>query len=274
MAKAAGLPADVILLNLEDGVAPDSKEQACANAVQALRSLDFGHREVIVRINAPDSAAGRRDLEAVVPCRPDGICLPKVEQPADVQAVDAALEELEAACGLSPGKIRIHAMIESAAGMLHAREIAAVSNRMEALVFGSADFAADVRCTPGPDRLEVLLALQMIVTAAHAVSIDAIDAPCFEIRNFSLLRREAGQARRLGFDGKCALHPDQIRPIHEVFEVTSEEAVWAERVIAELKDAEGRGRALATLGGSLVDNPHRRAAERILRRMQMSKENT
>jgi len=268
--KAAVLPADVILLNLEDGIAADRKELARANAVRALRSLDFGPREVVVRINMPTSATGRHDLEASVPCRPDGICLPKVERPGDVQAVDAALDVLESACSLAAGTIRIHAMIESAAGVLSAGAIAANSNRMTTLVFGSADFASDVRCTPGPDRTEMILALQTIVAAAHAASIDAIDAPCFEIRNLDLLRREAEQARRFGFDGKGAVHPDQIRPIHEVFNVTPEEAEWAERVMTELRDAESRGRALSTLEGFLIENPHRIAAERILRRKQLS----
>jgi citrate lyase subunit beta/citryl-CoA lyase len=271
--KAALLPADVVLLNLEDGIAADRKEQARANAVRALRSLDFGRREVVVRINAPESATGRRDLEASVPCRPDGICLPKVERPETLQIVEAALEALEVACGLPAGTIRIHAMIESGAGMLSASAIAAASNRMAALVFGSADFASDVRCTPGPDRNELLLALQTIVAAAHAASVDAIDAPCFEIHNLPLLRRETEQARRFGFDGKGALHPNQIQPIHEVFNVKPEEVDWAERVMAELREAETRGRALATLEGSLIESPHRIAAERILRRKQLAEEN-
>jgi citrate lyase beta subunit len=137
---------------------------------------------------------------------------------------------------------------------------------MASLVFGSADYANDVRCWPGEDRQELLLALQMLVTSARSAGIDAIDSPCFDIRNYDLLRREAVQARRLGFDGKSALHPEQCRILNEVFDVTAEEIAWAEQALAGLDEAENRGKALTTLDGKLIENPHRAAAERILSR--------
>ena len=158
------------------------------------------------------------------------------------------------------------ALIESARGVLNAAAIAPASLRMAALVFGSADYVKDIRCRPGADRAELLLALQQIVLAARSAGIDAIDAPCFDLRNPVLLRREACQARRLGFDGKNALHPDQIGPINEVFDVTPEEIEWARKVVAELAAAEDSGRALSTLDGQLIDNPHKALAERILSR--------
>jgi citrate lyase subunit beta/citryl-CoA lyase len=111
----------------------------------------------------------------------------------------------------------------------------------------------------------------MIVAGARAASIDAIDAPCFDIRNSDLLRREAVQARRLGFDGKSALHPGQVRAINETFDVTQEEKEWADKVLAELMEAEKNGRALSTLDGLLIDNPHRSVAERILSRANLSR---
>jgi citrate lyase subunit beta/citryl-CoA lyase len=268
--KAAGIPADLLLLNLEDGVAVSRKEMARANAVRALKSLDFGGRELVVRINPPESETGSRDLVAVLPCRPDGICLPKVEAPAAVQAADAMILELETGHRVPEGSMRLHAMIESAAGMLAARDIAASSYRMASLIFGSADYADDIHCQSGEDRIELMLALQMIVSGARAASIDAIDAPCFDIRNNDLLMRESLQARRLGFDGKSALHPAQVDILNEVFDVTLEERRWAESVLSELERAEGRGRALSTLEGRLIDNPHRNAAERIMRRARLS----
>lgn len=271
IAKAASVPADVLLLNLEDGVAASVKEAARVNAVQALKSMDFGTREVVVRINDPETAIGREDLDAILPCRPDGICLPKIEGPAAVQSADAAIHEWEMGHGFPDGSLRLHAMIESAAGVLNACGIAASASRMAALVFGSADFARDVRCLPGEDRIELLLALQMIVLGARSASIDAIDAPCFDLKNPDLLRREASQARRLGFDGKSALHPGQVGVINEVFDVTPDETAWAEKVLVELKEAEERGRALSTLGGFLIDNPHRSAAERILHRARLAR---
>ncbi len=269
--KAIEVPADLILLNLEDGVTASRKNTARAQAVRALTQLDFGAREIVVRINSLECETGRRDLAAVVACRPDGICLPKIEAPAAIQEAEAALRELESRCGIPEGRLRLHAMIESASGVLGARDIAAASARMASLIFGSADYSADMRCLPGADRSELLLALQMIVTGARASSVDAIDAPCFDLRNSDLLRREAAQARCFGYDGKSALHPGQLAAINEIFDVTPEEKAWAEKVLAELDSAEERGRALSTLEGYLIDNPHRTAAERILRRAQISR---
>jgi citrate lyase subunit beta / citryl-CoA lyase len=263
--RSARFNSDVLLLNLEDGVASSKKEVARENIAEALKATDFGCREIVVRINGLTSPFGRDDLSKIIPRSPDGICLPKVEKAADIEEAERAVLELERRHGMREGMIRLHAMIESAAGVLQSPEIASASQRMASLIFGSADYANDVRCQPGPDRSELLLALQMIVTSARAAGIDAVDAPCFDIRNGNLLQDESIHARRLGFDGKSALHPDQLETINRIFDVTSEEIAWAERVIAELDEAENRGKALTTVDGQLLDNPHRAAAERILR---------
>ncbi len=268
--RSAGVPADILLLNLEDGVASSQKIGARGKIVDALKSIHFGDRETVVRINPPDSDIGQADLAAIVPAHPEGICLPKVEKAEEINAADAAIRKIETAHSLPEGIIKLHAMIESAAGVLRAAEIASASPRMASLIFGSADYAADVRCRPGEDRLEILLALQMIVVAARSAGIDAIDAPCFDVRNYDLLARESAQARRLGFSGKSALHPDQLALIHQTFDVTPEEIAWAERIIAELNEADRRGKALTTIDGNLIDNPHRAAAERILNRKKQS----
>jgi citrate lyase beta subunit len=264
--KAVAMEADVLLLNLEDGVALSKKALARENVANALLREDFGNRELVVRINPLNTNIGQTDLAGIVPLRPDGICLPKVESPAEIQAADRAIQELVQGSSAAERGIRIHAMIESAAGVLRSPDIASASPRMASLIFGSADYASDVRCRPGEDRLELLLALQMIVNAARSAGIDAIDAPCFDIRNPDLLRRESASARRLGFDGKSALNPVQLSIINETFDVTPEEIAWAEQIIMELDKAEDRGKALTTIDGILIDNPHRAAAERILSR--------
>jgi citrate lyase subunit beta/citryl-CoA lyase len=188
-----------------------------------------------------------------------------------IMAAERIVGELERDHGLTEGSVKLHAMIESASGILRIREIALASRLMASLIFGSADYAADMHCVAGEDRAELWLALQMIVAGARAAAIDAIDAPCFDIRNADLLRREAIQARRFGFDGKSALHPGQLAAIQGIFDVTADEITWAEKVLAELNGAEGRGRALSTLEGRLIDNPHRNAAERILQRARLAK---
>ncbi len=268
--KALQLPADMVVLNLEDGISASRKVDARDRAVRALTTLNFGRREVVVRINGLDSEVGRRDLAAVVPCRPDGICLPKVESPPAIRDADSALQELESRHGLLTGSIKLHAMIETAAGVLDARHIAAASNRMTTLIFGSADYCRDVGCQQGADRLELLFALQMVVAAARAASIEAIDAPCFDIKNLELLRSETDQARRFGFDGKSAVHPGQLDAINGIFDVTSEEVAWAEKVLAELDFAEEKGSGLSTLEGKLIEDPHRTAAKRILRKHKLA----
>jgi citrate lyase subunit beta/citryl-CoA lyase len=268
--KAAGISADVLMLNLEDGVSSSKKEVSRHNVAQALKSVDFGTHEVVVRINSLNSPLGQRDLAAIIPCCPDGICLPKVEKAADIKDAAGAILELERRHGMQEGCVLLHAMVESAAGLLRLLEISTASPRMASLVFGSADYANDLRCRPGDDRAELLFALQMIVTSARAAGIDAIDAPCFDIRNKGLLQSESLHARRLGFGGKSALHPDQLEIIHQVFDVTAEEIAWAERVLAELDEAETRGKALTTFEGKLLDNPHRAAAQRILRSKKTS----
>lgn len=263
--KSAATASDLLLLNLEDGVAESQKAGAREKIAHALKSACFEDREVVVRINPLESETGRADLAAMVPLRPDGICLPKIERAEEILAADEAIRKIEVAHGLLQGSIRIHAMIESASGILHAAEVAAASQRMASLIFGSADYAADVRCRPGESRQEILLALQMIVLAARSAGIDAIDAPCFDIRNQDLLARESAQARSIGFSGKSALHPVQLAVINQAFGVTPEEVEWAERTIAELYEADRRGKALTLIDGTLIDNPHRTAAERILR---------
>jgi citrate lyase subunit beta/citryl-CoA lyase len=266
--RSVAIAADVLLLNLEDGIDISKKDAARTNIVNTLNNMDFGDHEVVVRINDPGTETGRRDLAAIVPLSPDGICLPKVEKAAEVSDVCNVIRELEECHGISRGTVGLHAMIESAAGLLHASEIAAASSRMSSLIFGSADYATNVRCRPGEDRFELLFALQMIVTSARAAGIDAIDAPCFDVANHDLLEREAEYARRLGFDGKSAVHPGQLAVINRIFDVTDEEVAWAEKVLAELDEAETKGKALATLDGKLIENPHRAAAERILSRVK------
>jgi citrate lyase beta subunit len=264
--KATAIPSDMLILNLEDGVALSEKSSARANIADALKDLDFGTRETVVRVNPLSGEFGPGDVAGIVASRPDGICLPKVETAAEIQAAAAAILAAERANRLPEGCTKLHAMIESAAGVLRSADIAAASPRMASLIFGSADYASDLRSLPGEDRVELLLALQWIVTAARAAGIDAIDAPCFDYRNPDLLRRESAQARRIGFTGKSALHPDQLGTINEIFDVTPEEIAWAEKTIAELDNAENRGKALSTIDGKLIDNPHRAIAERILLR--------
>ncbi len=268
--KCTAVDSDMLVLNLEDGVASSQKSTARRNVANAIKKVGYGNREIVVRVNSLSSDTGRSDVAEIIPCKPDGLCLPKVEDTEEIRAADQYILELETRHGLPEGGIGLHAMIESAQGLLRASEIGAAVPRMSSLIFGSADYANDIRCQPGEDRAELALALQMIVISARASGIDAIDAPCFDIRNNDLLYKEAVGARRMGFDGKSALHPGQLEIINRIFEITDEEIAWAKKALAELDAAENKGRALTTMEGKLIENPHRAAALRILSRRNPS----
>ena len=178
--RSAVVPSDMLLLNLEDGVALSKKGMARDNIANALQNIDFGNHEIVVRINPLGTGIGMKDLATMVPLHPQGICLPKVEEAAEVRAADEAILKLELSHGISQGSIKLHAMIESARGLLRSPEIASASPRMASMIFGSADYANDVRCQPGEDRVEVLFAL----LAAEVICLSRV------------LR---GQAGRFGF---------------------------------------------------------------------------
>jgi citrate lyase subunit beta/citryl-CoA lyase len=266
LARAPERGADALILNLEDAVAPARKEIARASVVLALNTLAFGRTEVIVRPNPVDSDAGFRDLLAVVPARPDALLLPKVRSAEEVRFAAWTLDRLETLHGSPDARIGLLCMIESAAGVLAAAEIARAHPRVRALVFGAADYAEDVGCVATEDRRTFLPALAQLVLAAHAAGIAAIDAPHMRPGDAQGLRAHALQARELGFDGKSAIHPAQLPVIHEVFSPAAEEIAWAKEVLAVLgagaDDSLQWGAAL--LGGELVEAPHVMRARRIL----------
>ncbi len=264
IARAGQRGADSLILNLEDAVAPANKELARATVVQALRSHDFGRAEVVVRINPADTAVGYRDLLAVVPARPDAILLPKVGSAEMVRHVAWTLARLEELHGLPPGQIGLMGMIESAAGVAAAVEIAACHERMLALTFGATDYSVEIGCERASDNPVLRHAQCQIVLACRAAGIAAIDTPHMNLEDTAGLIRSAQQAAALGFDGKSAIHPGQIGPIHAAFAPTPEQIAWAERVLALATGREDAGLGAAVLDGQLIEAPHLTQARRIL----------
>ena len=264
LAKAPSRGADVPILNLEDAVAPANKELAREAVAHALRTLDFGRAEVVVRINPPETDTGYRDLLAVAPLAPRAILLPKVSSAEAVRFVAWTLERLEGLHGLAAGQIRLMCMIESAAGVLNAVEIAACHPRVDALVFGAADFSLEVGCTITEDGRSLLAAASRIVLAARAVGIDAIDTPYMKLDDAEGLAHSSRLARELGFDGKSAIHPAQVAAINTAFSPSVEEVAWARRVMALAPDGDVTRLGAALLDGQLIEIPHLRRAQRIL----------
>jgi citrate lyase subunit beta / citryl-CoA lyase len=274
IAKAAQRGADGLILNLEDAVAPGKKELARNAVAQALAALDFGRAEVIVRINPLDAEIGYRDLLTIAPAKPDAILLPKVGSPEEVCIAAWTLARLEEMHGLLTGSIRLMCMIESASGVLAAAQIAGCHPRVAALLFGAADYSAEVGCAITPDGDPpsgdppsgglLLHAQSQIVLASRAAGIDAIDTPHMRLDDPDGLARSSLRARQLGFDGKSAIHPGQIGAINSAFSPTSEQIAWAERVLAALPGGDEAHLGVAVLDGQLIEAPHLARARRIL----------
>jgi citrate lyase subunit beta/citryl-CoA lyase len=266
LAKAGTRGADGIIMNLEDAVAPARKEQARACVATALSTADLGDAERIVRINQLDSDAGFSDILAVVPLAPDAIVLSKTTSADQVRYAAWMIDRLESIHGLPAGRVRIMCMIETAAGVLAAPEIACAHPRVTALLFGAADFTADVNCEVTDDQYSILHATSHVILAARGARVSAIDAPYMQLDGSERLEQSARRARQLGFDGKSAIHPTQIRTINAAFTPSHEQIRWAHSVIEALSaSAEPSGTTgAAVLDGQLIEAPHLLRAQRIL----------
>jgi citrate lyase subunit beta/citryl-CoA lyase len=276
VAKAPGLEADEVFLDLEDAVAPNEKESARERVIEALKTLDFGATTVVVRVNGTDTPHYYRDLIGVVEqagAKLDAIMLPKVRTPGDVEMTDKLLTQIELATGLEPGRIGIEAQIEDAAGLIACEAIATASARMETLIFGPGDYSAAVGIPittiggapdgyPG-DHLNYVYS--RLVVAARAAGIQAIDGPYARVGDEEGLRERARLARALGLDGKWTIHPGQIATVNEVFSPAREEWERAEAMLAAYDEAHRAGRGAAVFEGEMIDEANRKMAERVAR---------
>jgi citrate lyase subunit beta/citryl-CoA lyase len=282
IAKAQGLPADELFLDLEDAVAPSAKAQARANAVAAL-AADWGGKLVAVRVNDATTQWAHRDVIDLLSAAsggaaaaPDVIVLPKVTSPEHVAWLDLLLGQAEQEAGLPVGQTGIEAQIEDASGLAAVNAIAAASPRLEALVFGPADFMASV----GIRSLDVggqpagyaggdvyHYALMRILIAARARGLQAIDGPYLKVRDTDGFRRSAVSAAALGYDGKWVLHPSQIDAANEVFAPAAADFAQASRIIEAYDRAtsvEARGAVM--LGDEMIDEASRKMAQAVVAR--------
>lgn len=264
--KGAGLGVDSIIMDLEDGVALDRKPAARAAIAAALREVDFGRSERLVRINPVGSGLEADDLAATLPARPDGYVLPKVESAAHIHAVAARLDAAERDNGWPHGSIRLLPIIESARGVVNLRAIAASSPRLDALIFGAEDLAGDIGATRTPDGWEVFYARSAVVIHAKAEGLDAIDTPFVDLNDLDGLAAQTRTALLMGYTGKLAIHPRQVAPIQSVFTPTPEEIARAKRLIEAHADHQATGTGVFQLDGKMVDMPMVRAAETVLAR--------
>lgn len=267
LARAREAGADTLLFDLEDAVAPDEKARARDLVAAALRAGGFGDSEAAVRVNAPATPFFADDLAAVVAAGADAVLVPKAERAADLAAVAAALREHERAAGRADGSVRLLALVETAAGVADAPALAAATPRLEALCFGHADFARDLRLPAAePSSPVIEHARCAVVIAARARGLAPIDSVCLAVRDAEAMRADAALGRALGFDGKLCIHPQQVAIANAVYTPTAAEVAGARRIVAAWAQAQAEGRAVLALDGRMVDAPVVAAAEQVLAR--------
>jgi len=261
MRKAPGAGADVVVFDLEDAVAPGQKDEAREAVSDVLSDPEFDPDcEVCVRVNPVGAGAGA-DVEAVLAAADeavDSVMLPKAGDREDVETLGRLLGEVDA-------EAPVLALVESAAGVLNAAEIAR-AGPTDALVFGAEDLSADIGATRTDDGTEVLHAREHVVLAASAAGVDAVDTVYTDIEDTEGLAEETRFAAGLGFDGKMAIHPAQVDPINEAYTPADDDVEWAERVLEAKAEADEEGRGVFRVDGEMVDAPLVARAERILER--------
>lgn len=256
--KAGSRGADVLIVDLEDGVLPAARDAAREQAQRVWGDLDFGGAEPWLRVNAAGTHWHLADLEAARRIRPAAVVLPKCEEAGVVEAVTRRLPD-----------VPLLLMVETAAGILAAAGLARVPG-VAGLLLGAADFRASIHAGRDPEEGELLLARGALVLAARAAEIQVFDTPYFDYKDTAGLERSARRARTLGFDGKAAIHPSQLPPIRAAFLPTPAELERARRVLQALQEAARDGRGVATVDGEMVEALHAAEARRTLARAEAS----
>jgi len=255
---------DSVMFDLEDAVSPREKDAARHLVFRALRDYDYAGVERIVRINGLDTPHGLEDIAAVVAGGVDAVRLPKTDGPQDIIAVERAVEAAEKRFGRPAGSVKLVAALESARGILSVREIATASARLVAIAIGAEDFVTDMHTTRSADGIELLATRSMIVLAARAAGIMAIDTVFTGVDDPEGFLREVRLAKQLGFDGKSVIHPSQIALAHSVYTPTEVEIAKARRVMAAAAEAEAKGSGVISLDGKMIDKPIVERAVRVL----------
>jgi citrate lyase subunit beta/citryl-CoA lyase len=261
--KARTIPADSLILDLEDAVAPDAKVAAREKVCAAVKSGGFGRREVVIRVNALETPWGAADLHAACEAQPDAILVPKVARPGDVISAAKILRACHA-----PDKLKLWAMMETPMAIMNVHDIAAVGtepeHRLACLVMGTNDLAKESRARMHFNRFAVVPWLAMTIVAARAYHLDIIDGVYNDFRNEAGLREECEHGRTLGMDGKTLIHPNQVGPCNEIFSPTAAEVEWSKKIIAAFDLPENKSKGVIVVDGSMVERLHLVQARRTV----------
>ncbi|HGN7957196.1 TPA: citrate (pro-3S)-lyase subunit beta [Streptococcus pyogenes] len=255
--------ADSIMFDLEDSVSLKEKDTSRALVHFALKTFDYSSVETVVRVNGLDSC-GALDIEAVVLAGVNVIRLPKTETAQDIIDVEAVIERVERENSIEVGRTRMMAAIESAEGVLNAREIAKASKRLIGIALGAEDYVTNMKTRRYPDGQELFFARSMILHAARAAGIAAIDTVYSDVNNTEGFQNEVRMIKQLGFDGKSVINPRQIPLVNEIYTPTKKEIDHAKQVIWAIREAESKGSGVISLNGKMVDKPIVERAERVI----------
>ncbi|MFD5395939.1 HpcH/HpaI aldolase/citrate lyase family protein [Streptomyces sp. NPDC127097] len=257
--KAKSLPADALILDLEDAVAPDAKADARKRVAAAAASGEYGYREVTIRVNGPGTAWHADDLRAAAEAGPDAVVVPKVDSADTVREVERALEAAGA-----PDRTAIWAMVETPRAMLDARAVAAASERLTVLVMGTNDLAKELHAEHVPGRAPLLTGLSLALLAARDTGKAILDGVYNDVKNAEGFEAECVQGRQFGFDGKTLIHPSQVEPCNRAFAPSADQIAHARKVIDAFDEATREGRGVVTVDGRMIENLHVEDARRIL----------
>lgn len=252
--------ADSVILDLEDAVAPQEKDAARWLVAEALKTVAYGSSEKVVRINPLDTF-GMQDIQAIVPCRPDVLLVPKVESVEDIEAVTALVVQAERA-GQTP--VEIIALLETSLGIAQAHQIAQTKGRLVALALGAEDYTAGLGATRTKGGREIFTARSLVINAAAAAGMQSLDTPFTDANDEVGLYQDTLTGKEVGFKGKLAINPRQLDVIHSVYNPTLATIEWAEEVVQAIRKAEAEGSGVASLHGKMVDAPIVARAKQVL----------
>lgn len=267
LGKGRQLPADVLILDLEDAVHPEQKVVAREYIAQSLQEGGYGYREMVVRCNGLDTPWGQEDIKMVTKANPDALLIPKVESAEMVHQVVALLEQHNAS-----DRLQVWCMMETPKGILNAQEIANAHHRVSTLVMGTSDLAKDLQCAHTPMRLPMLMSLSQCILAARAADLTILDGVFLDLSDDEGFIAACQSGLELGFDGKTLIHPKTIDVANEIFAPKATDVAWAEKIIEAYQEATREGYGVVVVEGRLVENLHIEMAKRTLSRAAAIKE--
>ena len=257
--KARALPADSLILDLEDAVAPDAKELARKQVCEAVTAGGFGMREILIRVNALSTRWGYEDIAMAAKSGADGLLLPKVESADAIRHMEAIMRANNA-----PESMRIWAMMETPRSILESQRIAESTPRMEGLVMGTSDLAKELDCAHTHERLPFIVSLGLCLLAARAAGLAILDGVYLDLNDEAGFEAACKQGQELGFDGKTLIHPKQVGPCNKVFTPKPQDVSWSRRIIEAYAAATARGEGVVVVDGRLVENLHVESARRVV----------